>query len=456
MNILELSITDLKKVSAIEICPTTGKPVILTGDNANGKSSVLESIILGLSNKGLDDPIRHGRPSGSVKIVLGADKVEYTLERRITKKGDYLTLTDANGAPVQKAQTFLNGILGNYAFDPLEFTKLKAKDQVEALKAAAGLDFSELDAERAAAYAERTVVTREGKELAAQLAAIPAPDENAPKAEVSAVSLIEELTGLETKRRDARTYQMRITNKVTEIDALSNEYNNLVKRMAEIVKESDLAKEDLKRMRQEAEAITEPTDEEIAATKHAIANVETTNRAVRAAAKHAELDGKVKELRLKVASLNRKIEVVDERKAEAIKNANLPLAGLELTDDGVMFNGTFFSQLSTAEQIRISTLVAMSQNPELKIIIIREGALMNSANLALISELAAKRGFQLWIEKFQENPSDIGFHIVDGAIAFEDGAAVVPEEKAPETVIKPATKAAPAAAESDTVESSDF
>ena len=76
MNILSLNITDLKRITAIEIEPETGKPIILTGDNGNGKSSVLDSIILALSNQGLDDPIRHGRPSGTVKIVLGEDKAE--------------------------------------------------------------------------------------------------------------------------------------------------------------------------------------------------------------------------------------------------------------------------------------------------------------------------------------------------------------------------------------------
>lgn len=201
MNILNLSITDLKRISAIEIDPTTGKPVILTGDNGQGKSSVLDGIMLALSNTGLDDPIRHGRPAAQIKLTLGGDKAEYLLERKITKKGSYLTLTDANGIPVQKAQTFLNGLLGNYAFDPLEFTRLKPKDQVEALKVAAGLDFTDLDAKRAEYYAERTAVGRDGKEAAAQLAAVPEPGENVPAEEVSAAELVDNLRGLEERER---------------------------------------------------------------------------------------------------------------------------------------------------------------------------------------------------------------------------------------------------------------
>jgi hypothetical protein len=326
--------------------------------------------------------------------------------------------------PVQKAQTFLNGIVGNYAFDPLEFTKLKAKEQVEALKAAAGLDFTEVDAERAKAYFERTSVSRDGKEVAAQLAAVDEPAADTPAKEVSAVSLVEALTGMETKRHTHNVLLRSLASCETQSKeagekVLELEYELEGTRLLA----SKLVKE-LQEKRLDVESSTPPTDEEIAAAKLAINNVETVNRAVRSAAKHAELTAKVTALRLKHASLSRVIEVVDERKAEAIKVCNLPIKGLELTDDGVMFNGVFFSQLSTAEQIRISTLVAMSQNPGLKLIIIREGALMNTDNLGVISKLAADRGFQLWIEKFQENPSDSGFHIIDGAIAFEDGEPV--------------------------------
>ncbi len=72
MNIIELQINDIKRISAVEIDPVTGELVILTGDNAQGKSSVLDAIVFALSNQGLDDPIRHGRPSGSITVKLGA------------------------------------------------------------------------------------------------------------------------------------------------------------------------------------------------------------------------------------------------------------------------------------------------------------------------------------------------------------------------------------------------
>lgn len=433
MKILHLEINDLKRISAIEIDPATGKPIILTGDNGQGKSSVLDGIILALSNTGLDDPIKHGRPSASVKLTLGADKAQYLLERKVTKKGDSLTLTDANGLPVSKPQTFLNGLLGNYAFDPLEFTRLKPKDQVEALKTAAGLDFSELDAKRAQLYTERTVIARDGKEVAAQLAAVPAPASDVPKEEVSASALVDKLQALEADKRATDAARDDVENQAKlvdcmkeEIEDLQNEIKNLQDRLKGEIEKKCEEEKTLSELTEDRDnlVLNAPTPEAIAAAKEAIAKVDETNRAVRLAKKHSELTTKRKELLAKHGKLTRRIEEIDEAKAEAIKSANLPLDGLELTDEGVMMNGTFFSQLSTAEQIRVSTLVAMSQNPELKIIMIREGALMNSDNLAAVTTLANERDYQLWIEKFMENPGQTGLHIIDGAIAFEDGAAV--------------------------------
>lgn len=426
MNILELQINDVKRISAVEINPATGESVILTGDNAQGKSSVLDSIVFALSNTGLDDPIRHGRPSGSIKIALGRDQVEYTVERRVTKKGAYLTLRDAKGVELSKAQTFLNGLLGNYAFDPLEFTTLKPKEQVEALKAAAGLDFTELDATRLEKYNRRTVVARDGKEKKARFEAMTAPTPDVPAEEVSAAEKVVELEKLTAAANTATEADKNLATAKTEQEAAREEVAKLQSQLEAAMHKANAADEKVVGAQVAATTAKEaaPTEEAITAAREAIASVDKTNAEVRAAREYRQLETELKALRLEHANLDRGIEQIDEQKKEMVKDAALPLDGLELTDDGVMFNGTFFSQMSTAEQIRISTLVAISQNPKLKIILIREGALMNRANIAMIADIARENGFQVWMEKFQEDPSDKGLHIVDGAVAFVDGKPV--------------------------------
>ena len=60
--------------------------------------------------------------------------------------------------------------------------------------------------------------------------------------------------------------------------------------------------------------------------------------------------------------------------------------------------------------------MAMALNPEIRVIRITDGSLLDSGNLALIAEMADEHDFQVWIEKVDESGT-IGVYIEDGAVA---------------------------------------
>ena len=130
------------------------------------------------------------------------------------------------------------------------------------------------------------------------------------------------------------------------------------------------------------------------------------------------------------------LEVIEERKAKLTREAKMPVPGMTFDDDVVMVGDVRFDQLSTAEQIRTSALVAMASNPKLPIILIREGGLVNAKNLALITDAAKDRGFQIFIEKFQSEPGDVGLHIEDGNVTHIDGQSVSTAEAPTEKLAK--------------------
>ena len=99
----------------------------------------------------------------------------------------------------------------------------------------------------------------------------------------------------------------------------------------------------------------------------------------------------------------------------------MPIPGLAITDDVVTLNGVPFADLNTAQRIQVSAMIAMAQNPTLKVIFVREGALISRSNLAVLQDLADKKGYQLWIEKFQEEAGSTGLHIVEGHVEQIDG-----------------------------------
>jgi len=118
--------------------------------------------------------------------------------------------------------------------------------------------------------------------------------------------------------------------------------------------------------------------------------------------------------------LTQRLERTQQDKSTRIANAKFPLEGLSITDESVSFNGILFDRLSTGQQIKASTAIAMKLNPTARIIFIREGSLLDAAGLQAIAELAKDNDYQVWIEKVDDSGT-IGIHIEDGAITSING-----------------------------------
>jgi hypothetical protein len=94
----------------------------------------------------------------------------------------------------------------------------------------------------------------------------------------------------------------------------------------------------------------------------------------------------------------------------------MPIEGLSFADDTVLYNGIPFGQCSSAEKLRVSLSMAMALNPELKVIRIMDGSLLDEDNLAIIREMAEAQDYQVWIECVASRPG-MGIFIEDGEVA---------------------------------------
>ena len=160
MKIVKFEAENVKRLSAVEITPD-GSLVVVGGANEAGKTSVLDSIwyALGGEKAVCDKPLRNGQKKGFVRLDLG----EFVVERTFTEKGSKLEVRSKDGFAAKSPQAILDGLCGSMAFDPLEFSRMKPRDQLATLRELVGLDFTKLDAERATAFAERTNKNRSGQ-----------------------------------------------------------------------------------------------------------------------------------------------------------------------------------------------------------------------------------------------------------------------------------------------------
>jgi hypothetical protein len=99
----------------------------------------------------------------------------------------------------------------------------------------------------------------------------------------------------------------------------------------------------------------------------------------------------------------------------------MPLPGLSFGNKEVLFDGLPLSQAGEAEQLRISVAIAMTANPKLRILRIKDGSLLDDKGMELLRTMATDSDYQIWIERV-DTTGKVG-------IVMEDGNAhVAPKE----------------------------
>ena len=421
-RIVQLQAENVKKIRVVEITPQ-GSLVVIGGDNAEGKSSVLDSIAMAIGGKdeAPAQPVRRGAKKARIILDLG----DIIVQRTFTAAGGTgLKVTNKDGASYASPQAILDSLTTRVTFDPLAFLLQKPPQQAATIRALSGVDFAPLDAERKKAFDERTNVSRDADSARARLAKLPnypdAPDEpvtsgavlkdlNAAMARNAANADIRKAVANEERGlRDAQTY---LDNTDVEIRDIEDQLAELRTTRA---KAADVLRNQVTRLDDAKKAAAAARDVDLAPFQGQLANAENTNAQVRANQAWEAAAKETRALDGTVAKLTRAIEAVDEKKAALLESAKLPVAGLSFTDDGVTFNGLPLDQASQAEQLRVSVAIAAALNPKLRVMMVRDGSLLDDRSLRLLAKLAEEQNLQVWVER-------VG-HGAECSVVMEDGA----------------------------------
>lgn len=431
MKIIKLEACNIKKLRAVEITPE-GALVQITGRNGQGKSSILDAIYMALAGaKAIPGrPVREGEERALIRLDLG----ELVVTRRFTAAGGTsLTVAAQNGARFTSPQRMLDELLGALTFDPLEFSRMEPRRQLETLRGLVQLDVDvdELDRANARDYAERTEAKRNAREARARAAGIEVPDD-LPDEPVDVNALLEELAraadeaALIEQRRARREEARRTAERkaaeaqgwLAKAEALRAEMEQAEEHARACAAEAEV----MNRRLAEAEPLPEPpnTDE----LRQRIAEGQRVNRAIEARLRRDEELGAAESWEQQAEYLTEAIEERTRQREEAIRNAAMPVPGLGFSAEGVTFNGLPFDQASSAEQLRVSVAIAMAANPKLRVLRIKDGSLLDDDSLRMIAEMAEANDYQVWVEQV-DSSGRVGIVMEDGAVAGA-GEEVVP------------------------------
>jgi hypothetical protein len=429
MHIVKLEAENVKRLKAVAIRPS-GAVVKVGGKNGQGKSSTLDAIMYALGGKGLQAPevIRRGEDKARVTLDLG----DLVVERRWTRKDSYIEVRSKDGAVYKSPQAMLDKLVGALSFDPLEFLRLDPKKQLAVVRQLVGVDTSKLDQERAALFDQRTQVNREVATAKARFDLI--PEVEAPDAELSMDSLLaeqrqlrEEQGRVHSKRSEVGRREAMLGERRTQTEQAHARVAELQRQLAAAVQHAAACDEALQRESAEVAALRAEADSLVmpdgAVIEEKLKSFEATNKAVRQKKARAASLGEYQRLADKADGLTERIAALDQQRQDLIAAAKFPVNGLGFGEDGITLNGLPIEQASQAERLRLSIAMGLALNPQLKVILIRDGALLDEDSLALVERMAADSGAQVWLEVVGKAG--------DVSVLIEDGEASGPDVEQP-------------------------
>ena len=131
--------------------------------------------------------------------------------------------------------------------------------------------------------------------------------------------------------------------------------------------------------------------------------------------RYFKLEKEYKYLEKEYEDYTGKINKIDYTKKQAVQKADMPIKGLGVNYDTLLFNDIPFVQLADSEKLKVSLAIAMKLNPGLKVIRITDGSLLDSENEKVIEAMAKKFGYLVLLEKVGEE-IDTRFIIREGEI----------------------------------------
>ncbi len=398
MKIIELKSSNIKKLKAVELRVDKDKNLVMvTGKNAAGKSSLLDSIWYALGGKKNipDEPIRKGEEKGEITINLEG----YIVVRTFTSSGSYLKITNKDGSDYSNPQAFLDFIVGNLSFDPLEFSRMESKKQIAELIKITGLDLTELEENKKKLTQERLFVGREVKAT--------------PKVDDEVVEMSNKFLEENKNLPSSKELMQKYTDATNEV----NLYNRTQEDIKSYEEEISLLNRKLKDAQiklVELKNIKKPIVN-LSSMKVELDSLEETSQKMATADKTIYDDMIWGKKNAEYGELTRKIVAIDEEKKIKLAEVKMPIEGLGWDEEGVSYNNIPFNQLSGAEQLKISMAIAMASNPKLKVVLIKDGSLLDQDSLKVIEDMAKEKDWQIWCESV-DSSGKVGIYIEDGEI----------------------------------------
>ena len=439
-----------------------GTVYFVTGDNELGKSTLLKAIGALLTGQ-RDDVLRNGASKGFAKMVVGDDGEEYDVQLSFTEANPRGTLTikqKTTGMATNNV-SMLQRIFGYQDFDAVEFSRWSEtaegrRKQIAVVKALlpekVRARIAEIDESVAVMKAERTGVNRDVKTfsgfvetMAKQLApgdiekyAAPIDVTELMQRQETNAKLIEKAksvrAAIEQRKQQIAAIPGRIEAEKAKADEARAMYAQRVE-SARILYEKAIAEQKEAERKiaaqyhvnvdaieaERADYETRKANGEDWLKRYEANNPENTdvpalleqaeahNKRYHVVCQYLEKKKQYDGFKARAEQMDADITKLADERAALIANAELPIAGLSFTDDGLELNGVPFvpGKVSDSQTMEIAAKLVIASNPTVKVFRIARGESLGQKRLETIIDIARRNGFQGFIEQVQRGQTEM-------------------------------------------------
>ena len=447
MRILNLRSENIKGIKVIDITPE-GNMVIISGKNGAGKTSALDSIWMAAKwkagSKETPMPIREGAKKAEITLTLCEDltkeqkeqgiksKVLFIVNRKFTENGNtYLKVTNGEGLVFETPQKLLDGFIGFLSIDPGVFTRMNDKEQRDLLIRITGFDVTAIETKIVEIREKRRLQGQKVKLLSGEREAI--IRENLPEQPINISDIqnkydeaIDNNRTIQDGITDHKAYKIRIENNVDTIKALQGQIEELNREIIELSKKGQKI----------AVWLDENPVIDLDGIRQEMSDITNTNEQIGSRERNKEADIKQKAAQETYKNYTQELkDRMDEVEEGLKKNWNkIPDQKLSLTETGIAYNGTPYSQVAYSERLKIAIKISMALNPDLKVIRIADYSLLDKESKETVSKMSDDENYQVWAETVgkeevgfyineagEEKVIEVGYHLEAGEIKTKDG-----------------------------------
>lgn len=424
VKILSLKAENVKRIEAVEITFNQSGLTTIGGGNAQGKTSVLDSIIWALGGD-------RYKPTNFLRE--GADKVNICLPLSngvtVERKGKNGSLKISGG---DGKQSLLDSFYSALTMDLPKFMAATETEKTKLLLDAfpdLAAELQKINEKIKERFEQRTIIGRDQLQKEKYAAELTVHD-GVPDMPLSGTAMGQRLTkalGVNAAngevRRNASQAKAAIAQKQTQSERLNERVNELQKMLDDAVKahrDAELAVVTAESAYTQAMAkATGLVDTDTSEIERELEDIDLINAKIRDNENKRAAEEAAKRLAEDYASITDEIEELRQMRLDLLAGANMPLYGLSIDEDGrLVFNGKRWDCMSTSEQYRVATALSAALKPSCKFVLLDRLESLDRKELA---------SFDVWLK--EQGLQGIATRVSEGSecnIIIEDGHIAVP------------------------------